>query len=411
MNLAKHQIFCFLNKKMMKKNKKKEKIIIFDTTLRDGEQAARGMLTQNQKLRIAKQLAALNVGVIEAGFPANSLQEFNAVRQIALKVRGPVICAVSHAKPEAIKRAWEAIKKAKRPRLHIFLSTSKIHLKNQLRGMTYREALNIARKMVALAKSYTEDIEFSPMDSTRTEPGFLYKIIEGVIKSGATAVNIADTVGYAVPEEFGALINNIFKRVPNIHLTTVSVHCHDDLGLAVSNSLAAIRAGARQVEGTINGIGERAGNASLEEIIMAIKTRQDFFPFETGINTRQIYKTSRLVSKLTGFVVPANKAIVGENAFCHASGIHQDGVLKEATTYEIIKPTEVGAAGSKIVLGKLSGRHALTARFARLGYFLKGEEVNKAFSVFQKIANKNKEVKDSDLKRIIRKLRKNKDGS
>ncbi len=388
-----------------------EKIIIFDTTLRDGEQAARGMLTQNQKLRIAKQLAVLNVGVIEAGFPANSPQEFNTVRQIAREVRGPVICAVSHAKPEAIKTAWEAIKKAKRPRLHIFLSTSKIHLENQLGGMTYREALNISKKMVALAKSYTEDIEFSPMDSTRTEPEFLYKVIKGVIEAGATTVNITDTVGYTVPEEFGALIDKIFKRVPNIHLATVSVHCHDDLGLAVSNSLAAIRAGARQVEGTINGIGERAGNASLEEIIMAIKTRQDFFPFETGINTRQIYKTSRLVSKLTGFVVPANKAIVGENAFCHASGIHQDGVLKEATTYEIIKPTEVGVAGSKIVLGKLSGRHALAARFSRLGYFLKGDEVNKAFSVFQKIANKNKEVKDSDLKRIIQKLRKNKDGS
>ena len=369
------------------------------------------MLTQNQKLRIAKQLAVLNVGVIEAGFPANSFQEFNTVRQIAREVRGPVICALSHAKPEAIKTAWEAIKKAKRPRLHVFLSTSKIHLKNQLGGMTYREVLNISRKMVALAKSYTEDIEFSPMDSTRTELGFLYEIIEEVIKSGATTVNIPDTVGYAVPEEFGALINSIFKRVPNIHLAMVSIHCHNDLGLAVSNSLAAIRAGARQVEGTINGIGERAGNASLEEIIMAIKTRQDFFPFETEINTRQIYKTSRLVSKLTGFMVPVNKAVVGENAFCHASGIHQDGMLKEATTYEIIKPTEVGAAGSKIVLGKLSGRHALAARFSRLGYFLKGDEINKAFLVFQEIANKNKEVKDCDLKRIIQKLRKNKDGS
>ena len=396
---------------MMKKQKKIEKIIIFDTTLRDGEQAARGTLIQNQKLRIAKQLAVLNVGAIEAGFPANSPEEFNAVRRIAREVRGPVICAISHAKPEAIKKAWESVREAKKHRLHIFLSTSKIHLKNQLGGMTYREALNISREMVTLAKSYTEDIEFSPMDSTRTEPEFLYEIIEEVIKTGAIIINITDTVGYAVPEEFGALINNIFKHVPSIHLVTVSVHCHNDLGLAVSNSLAAIRAGARQVEGTINGIGERAGNASLEEIIMAIKTRQDFFPFETEINTRQIYKTSRLVSKLTGFVIPANKAIVGENAFCHASGIHQDGMLKEAATYEIIKPTEVGASGSKIVLGKLSGRHALSARLSRLGYFLKGDEINKALLVFQEMANKKKEVKDRDLRRIVQKLRENKDRS
>lgn len=383
---------------------RKNRVIIFDTTLRDGEQAAGGMLNPQEKLEIARQLEQLNIDVIEAGFPINSRGEFEAVRLIAKEVRKPIICALSHANPEAIKRAWEAIKEAEHPRIHIFLSTSDIHLSYQLKK-TRDEILEIAKDMVALARQYTDDVEFSPMDASRTEANYLYNIIEAVIGAGATTVNIPDTVGYAVPREFGRMIKSIFRSVPNISKAVVSVHCHNDLGLAVSNSLEAIRCGARQVEGTINGIGERAGNASLEEIIMVLKTRKDFFPYITGVNTAQIYKTSRLVSELTGFMVQPNKAIVGENAFRHASGIHQDGVLKKAATYEIMNPRDVGIPASNLVLGKLSGRHAFKERLSELGYSLSEDDIDRAFESFKEISQKKKEVTDKDIESLIAEMK------
>jgi 2-isopropylmalate synthase len=307
---------------------------------------------------------------------------------------------LAHANAEAIDRAWEAIKKAKRPRIHVFLSASDIHLLYQLKK-SREEILEISRDMVARAKKYTDDVEFSPMDASRTEPAYIYKILEAVIKAGATAVNIPDTVGYAIPQEFGDLIEGIFKNVPNIDKAVVSVHCHNDLGLAVANSLEAIRRGARQVECTINGIGERAGNASMEEIVMALKTRDDFFSLATNINTTQIYKTSRLVSELTGFIVQPNKAIIGANAFRHQSGIHQDGIIKKAITYEIMDPRSVGIPASSLVLGKLSGRHAFKERLAELGYILDEESFKHAFQAFKELADKKREITDRDIESLI----------
>ena len=377
-----------------------ERVVIFDTTLRDGEQAAGGALTGQEKLKIAKQLEKLGVDVIEAGFPISSPGDFEAVRLIAQEVRKPIICALCHAMPEAVDRAWEAIKEAAYPRIHVFLSASDIHLVYQLKK-SREDVLRASRDMVARAKQYTDDVEFSPMDASRTEPEYLCQIIEAVISAGATTVNITDTVGYAIPEEFGNLIAGIFKNVPNIHKATVSVHCHNDLGLAVANSLEAIKRGARQVECTVNGIGERAGNASLEEIVMAIMTRKDFFNLTTNIQTKQIYKTSRLVSELTGFTVQPNKAIVGANAFRHESGIHQDGVIKMPITFEIIDPREVGVPSSSLVLGKLSGRHAFKERLAELGYSLKEEDLNRAFAAFKALADKKKEVTDRDIESLI----------
>ncbi len=377
-----------------------ERVVIFDTTLRDGEQAAGGMLNIQEKLDIARQLERLGVDVIEAGFPISSPGDFEAVRLIAKEVRTPVICPLAHARPEAIDRAWEAVKDAKHPRIHVFLSASDIHLLYQLKK-SREEILETSRDMVARAKKYTEDIEFSPMDASRTEPEYIYQILEAVIDSGATTVNIPDTVGYAIPGEFGRLIEGIFKNVPNINRATVSVHCHNDLGLAVANSLEALRRGARQVECTINGIGERAGNASLEEIAMAIKTRRDFFDLTTGINTEQIYRTSRLVSELTGFAVQPNKAVVGANAFRHESGIHQDGVIKMPITYEIMDPRTVGIPASSLVMGKLSGRHAFKERLAELGYSLKEEDFNRAFTTFKELADKKKGVTDKDIESLI----------
>ena len=326
------------------------KIIILDTTLRDGEQAAGAALNVQDKLQIAKQLEKLGVDVIEAGFPISSPGDFEAVQLIAKEIKGSTVCALAHANAEAVDRAWEAIKKAKKPRIHVFLSASDIHLLYQLKK-TREEILQSARDMVARAKKYTGDVEFSPMDASRTEPAYIYRILEAVISAGATTLNIPDTVGYAIPQEFGDLIEGIFRKVPNIGKAVVSVHCHDDLGLAVANSLEAIRRGARQVECTVNGIGERAGNASLEEIVMALKTRGDFYHLTTNIDTTQIYKTSRLVSELTGFVVQPNKAIIGANAFRHQSGIHQDGIIKKAITYEIMDPKSVGIPSSSLVLG------------------------------------------------------------
>jgi len=378
----------------------KNKVIIFDTTLRDGEQAAGGTLNAPEKLEIAKQLEKLNVDVIEAGFPISSPGDFEAVRLIAREVRKPIICGLARANPEDIDRAWEAIKEAGHPRIHVFLSSSDIHLGYQLKK-SRQEVLKTAAEMVTRAKKYTDDIEFSPMDASRTEPEYLYQILEAVIEVGATTVNIPDTVGYAIPDEFGRLIEGIMKNVPNINKAVVSVHCHNDLGMAVANSLEAVRRGARQVECTVNGIGERAGNASMEEIVMAINTRQDFFHLTTQVNTKQIYQASRLVSELTGFVVQPNKAIVGANAFRHESGIHQDGVIKMPITYEIMDPKSVGIPSSSLVLGKLSGRHAFKEHLAELGYSLKEEDFNRAFSAFKELADKKKGVTDRDIESVI----------
>lgn len=377
-----------------------EKVIIFDTTLRDGEQSAGVSFTIKEKLDIAKQLAKLGVDVIEAGFPLSSKGEFEAVKAIAEQVQGPIICGLARAKKEDIDCVWQAIKYAKHPRIHTFISTSEIQIKYQL-NKTKSEVLKIAQEMVSLAKSYTEDVEFSPMDATRSEIDYLYEIIYATIKSGATTINIPDTVGYATPEEFGKLIKNIKNNVPNIDKAIISVHCHDDLGLSTANSLAAVLNGARQVECTINGIGERAGNAALEEIVMSINTRKDIFNLKTNINTPQLYKTSRMISHYTGMIVPPNKSIVGENAFAHESGIHQDGFLKERTTYEIMTPESVGISQSKLVLGKLSGRHAFSQKVKELGFDLSAEDLETAFLKFKDLADKKSSIFDQDIEAII----------
>lgn len=377
-----------------------DKVIIFDTTLRDGEQAAGGSMNLNEKLEIARQLEKLGVDVIEAGFPISSPGDFEAVRLIAQEVRGCVTCGLARANPADVDRAWEAVKGAARPRIHVFVSSSDIHLMHGLKK-TREEILQLAGDMVARARSYTSDIEFSPMDASRTEPVYLYQILKVAIGAGATTLNIPDTVGYAIPEEFGRLIDGIFQNVPGIEKTVVSMHCHNDLGLAVANSLEAVRHGCRQVECTINGIGERAGNASLEEVVMAIKTRSDLFNLTTNIDTRKIYQTSRMVSELTGFSVQPNKAIVGANAFRHESGIHQDGVIKMPITFEIMDPKTVGIPASSLVLGKLSGRHALRERLAELGYSLKDEDFNRIFQAFKVLADKKKEVTDRDIEALV----------
>jgi 2-isopropylmalate synthase len=382
------------------KEKLMDKVIIFDTTLRDGEQAAGGSLNIQEKLDIAKQLEKLNVDVIEAGFPASSPGDFESVKLISEQVRKPIICALSHASAAAIDKAWEAVKGAAHPRIHIFLSSSDIHLLHQLKK-SRDEILETSKKMVARAKGYTQDIEFSPMDASRTDINYLNQIVEAVIDAGATTVNIPDTVGYAIPDEWGKRISGILKNVPNVNKAVISVHCHNDLGLAVANSLEAVRCGARQIECTINGIGERAGNASLEEVVMAIRTRKDLFNITTDVDTTQIYSTSRLVSELTGFIVQANKAVVGANAFRHQSGIHQDGVIKLASTYEIMDPKDVGISASSLVLGKLSGRHAFKERLAELGYSLEEDDLNRAFQGFKDLADKKKDVTDKDIESVV----------
>ena len=378
-----------------------EKIIIFDTTLRDGEQSPGASLNINEKLEIARQLSILGVDVIEAGFPISSPGDFESVRTVAKSVRRPIICGLARAIEKDIDAAYEAVKHAARPRIHVFLATSKIHMKFKLKKAE-DEILRLAIASVKYAKSRCNDVEFSPEDASRTERDFLYKVVESVIAAGAKTVNIPDTVGYTTPFEFADLIKGIKDNVPNIERCVISVHCHNDLGLSVSNSLAAVLNGARQVECTINGLGERAGNASLEEIVMAIRTRSDIFKgIATGINTKELYKTSRLVSKLTGMVVQPNKAIVGSNAFSHESGIHQDGVLKERITYEIMKPEDVGFEESKLVLGKHSGRHAFTERLKKLGFDLGKDQIDKAFDRFKKLADKKKEIFDEDLETIV----------
>lgn len=375
-------------------------VIIFDTTLRDGEQSPGASLQRSEKLEIAQQLARLGVDVIEGGFPIASPDDLEAVRLISKTIKGPIICSLARSLKEDIDAAYKAVKPAKRPRIHVFLATSKIHMKYKLKKVE-DEILRQAVEAVKYAKRYVSDIEFSPEDASRTQPDFLYQVLEQVIAAGATTVNIPDTVGYAIPDEFGKLIYNITRRVANINKAVISIHCHNDLGLAVSNSLAAIKNGAGQVECTINGIGERAGNASLEEIVMGIRTRQDFFDKRTNIKTRLLYETSRMVSRLTGITVQPNKAIVGSNAFAHEAGIHQDGVLKRRTTYEIMRPEDVGFGESKLVLGKHSGRHALAVRLKKLGYDLKEEELFRAFMRFKRLADKKKTIYDEDLKAIV----------
>jgi 2-isopropylmalate synthase len=378
----------------------KNRIIIFDTTLRDGEQSPGASLNIQEKVKIAQQLAKLKVDVIEAGFPMASEGDFQAVKTVAQKVAGPTIAALARATSQDIDRAWEAVKHAQRPRIHTFIATSDIHLKYKLKR-SKAEVLEAAVAAVKRAKAYTTDVEFSAEDATRSEHDFLCQVVEAVIEAGATTVNIPDTVGYAIPAEFYSLIEELFQRVPNIDKAVISVHCHNDLGLAVSNSLAAATAGARQIECTINGLGERAGNASLEEVVMAINTRRDFFGLDVGVNTRQIYKTSKMVANLTGMQVQRNKAIVGENAFAHEAGIHQDGFLKEKTTYEIMTPESIGLAQSQLVLGKHSGRHAFRDRLQNLGYTLNEEQLNKAFTLFKNLADKKKNIFDEDLMALI----------
>jgi 2-isopropylmalate synthase len=377
-----------------------ERVRIFDSTLRDGEQVPGASLNSEEKLKIARQLARLGVDIIEAGFPISSPGDFEAVKLIAQKVKGPVIAGLARAVKKDIERAAEAVKYSSRPRIHVFLSTSEIHMKYQLKKAR-EEIIKMAAEMVRYARKYTEDVEFSPMDASRSEPKFLYRVLEAVIEAGATTVNIPDTVGYAFPEQFGELIRNIKEKVPNIDKAVISVHCHNDLGLATANSLAAVRNGARQVECTVNGIGERAGNASLEEIAMALATRKDFLQMTTGIKAKEIFKTSRLVSSLTGLVVQANKAIVGANAFAHSSGIHQDGILKNRRTYEIIRPEDVGVEGHKMVLTARSGRHALKNRLLELDYKLKEKDFQKIYERFLSLADKKKEVFDEDLETIV----------
>ena len=375
-------------------------IRIFDTTLRDGEQSPGASMNVEEKVMIAKQLARLNVDIIEAGFAYSSPGDFEAVRRIAQEVEGPTICSLARARPEDIDRAWEALKGAPKVRIHTFLSSSDIHLKYQFR-ISREEALKRAVEMVQRARGYVDDVEFSPMDASRSDPNYLYEVLEAVIEAGAGTINIPDTVGYATSQEFGLLIHGIRERVKNSSKAVISVHCHNDLGLAVANSLAAVVEGAGQVECTINGIGERAGNASLEEIAMGLRTRKDFFDADTGIRTEEISKTSRLVSKITGMVVQPNKAIVGANAFAHTSGIHQDGLLKEKSTYEIMKPESIGLVQSKLVMGKLSGRHAFRQRLEELGYRLSEAELNHAFERFKRLADQKKEMYEEDLEVIV----------
>lgn len=377
-----------------------DNVKIFDTTLRDGEQSPGASMNVEEKVRLAGQLARLGVDIIEAGFAVSSPGDFESVRRIALEVEGPTVCSLARAIAGDIDSARDALRDAPRPRIHTFISTSDIHLKYQFK-MTREEALKRAVDMVELARGYVDDVEFSPMDASRTELTYLYEVVEAVIAAGAKTVNIPDTVGYALPRQFGELIKGIKDNVPNINEAVISVHCHNDLGLAVANSLSAIENGARQIECTINGIGERAGNASLEEIVMILKTRMDLVGCDTNIVTEQIYPSSRLVAGITGMNVQANKAIVGDNAFAHESGIHQDGLLKEKTTYEIMSPESVGISASTLVLGKHSGRHAFRVRLDELGYDLTDDDVNKAFERFKVLADKKKEVFDEDLEAIV----------
>lgn len=373
---------------------------IFDTTLRDGEQAPGCGMTSEEKLRVAYQLEKLGVDIIEAGFPISSEEDFLSVKKIADNIKNCQIAGLCRANFKDIDRGWEAVKNAENPRIHTFIATSEIHLNHKLKK-TREEVLEMISGAVKHAKNYTDNVEFSCEDATRTDIDYLCKAVDIAVKAGATTINIPDTVGYTVPEEFSYIIRTLKERVPDLDDVILSVHCHNDLGLAVANSLAAINEGARQAECTINGLGERAGNASLEEIVMGLKVRNDKHPYSSGINTEQIYPTSRLVSQVTGVNVQPNKAIVGANAFAHEAGIHQDGVLKHRVTYEIMKPEEVGIPSNKIVLGKHSGRHAFKNRLEEYGYFLSEENLEIAFKQFKDLADKKKYVFDEDIEALI----------
>jgi len=377
-----------------------DKVIIFDTTLRDGEQTPGASLNVDEKLQIARHLELLNVDVIEAGFPFSSKGDFEAVKAVAREVRTPQIAGLARAYEKDIDAAWEAIKEATQPRIHTFISTSDIHLKYQMKK-SREEVLEMAVAAVKHAARYTANVEFSAMDASRSDLAYVAKVFTAVIDAGAKTLNFPDTVGYGIPEEFGAKIKYLMENIPNIHKAVISVHCHNDLGLAVANTLAAIRNGARQAEVTINGIGERAGNASMEEVVMTLATRKDLFSQYTDIVTQYIFPTSRLVSKLTGVVVQPNKAIVGANAFAHESGIHQDAVLKEASTFEIMTPTAVGIKKSTLPLGKLSGRHAFKNKLQEMGYYLGDDELNRVFFRFKDLADRKKTVFDEDLVSLV----------
>jgi len=381
-----------------------DRVIIFDTTLRDGEQSPGFSMNTVEKLEMARQLARLQVDVIEAGFPISSDEDFEATREVAKQVgtleNAPTVCGLSRVGLADIDRCWEAVKYARKPRIHTFVATSDIHLKYKLRK-SRAEVLKAAVDAVRHAKGYCEDVEFSPEDASRSDFDYMCDVLSAVIEAGAKTINIPDTVGYAIPREWGERIARIREKVRGMEKVILSVHCHNDLGQAVANSLTAIMNGARQVECTINGIGERAGNASLEEIVMALRTRKDFFGVDTGVKTEEIFKTSRLLSHITGIHVQPNKAIVGENAFAHEAGIHQDGVLKEKLTYEIMRPEDIGRPSNKLVLGKHSGRHALAARLKDLGFDLSGPDLDRAFKAFKDLADRKKEVFDEDLMAIV----------
>ncbi len=376
-----------------------DRLIIFDTTLRDGEQSPGASMNLSEKLEIAHALKELNVDIIEAGFPIASQGDFEAVREVARQVRGVSICGLARCHNADIDRAWEALQEAEKPRIHVFLATSAIHREFKLH-MAKEEIIKRAVAGVERARSYCEDVEFSPEDAARTELDFLAEVVENAIAAGATTINIPDTVGYAVPEQYAATIRHLKENVRGIEKAVLSVHCHNDLGMAVANSLAALGEGARQVECTINGLGERAGNCSLEEIVMAVRTRKDFFPLDTTINTKRLFPTSRLVSRITGIQVQRNKAIVGQNAFAHEAGIHQDGYLKERTTYEIMLPTDVGIQSTDLVLGKHSGRAALRQRIGELGYHLDEAQLQNVFQAFKGLADRKKQIYDSDIEAL-----------
>jgi 2-isopropylmalate synthase len=386
----------------LQENEMAEKIVIFDTTLRDGEQSPGASMTKDEKLRIARQLERLKVDVIEAGFAASSNGDFEAVQNIAKLIRDPTICSLSRANDKDISRAAEALKAANHARIHTFIATSDLHMEKKLR-MTPDQVLEQAKLAVRFARNLVADVEFSPEDGYRSNMDFLCRVLEAVIKEGATTLNIPDTVGYAVPELYGNFIKTLRERIPNSDKAVWSVHCHNDLGMAVANSLAGVKiGGARQIECTINGLGERAGNCSLEEVVMSLKTRKDYFGLEVGIDTTQIVPASRMVSQTTGFVVQPNKAVVGANAFAHASGIHQDGVLKARDTYEIMRAEDVGWSTNKIVLGKLSGRNAFKQRLQELGVALESEaEINTAFARFKELADRKSEIFDEDILALV----------
>ena len=377
-----------------------ERVYIFDTTLRDGEQSPGASMNEAEKLRLAIQMEKLGVDVLEAGFPAASQGDFDAVARIARKVRNLEVAGLARTSKADIDRAWGAIQHAAKPRIHTFIATSDIHLKYKL-NKTRDEVIETAVESVRYAKSLTDNVEFSAEDGSRSDRDFLCKVFEAAIEAGATTVNLPDTVGYAIPEEFADMVKYVTEHTPNIGKAVLSVHCHNDLGLATANTLAAISAGARQAEVTINGIGERAGNTSLEEVIMALHTRPNFLPMETNIVTEHIYSTSRLVSMITGIIVQPNKAVVGANAFAHEAGIHQDGVLKNPMTYEIMKPETIGLNRNQLVLGKHSGRHALRTHLKEMGYDLSDEELNLVFTKFKELADKKKHVVDEDLEVIV----------